>query len=127
MVHSLLRWVILPVAVLALVKLALGLIRKTDYDKMTNRLVAGYSGLMDLQSTLGFIFMLWSGLADEGFPRYRIDHAVALLLAVVVAHLPARWKSKPAAERHRNTLLAIIVSLVLVAVGVNVVGGWSAQ
>lgn len=48
------------------------------------------------------------------------------ILAVVAAHLPARWKSAPDKVRHRNTLFAFVTSLVLIFIGVAVLpGGWS--
>ena len=127
MLHSIVRWVIVLVAVVAIVKLALGWLRGGAFKGMDRGLVAGFSGLMDLQATLGIVFLLWNGLATEiGFPRHRIEHAFVMIIAAVVAHLPARWKSAADATRFRNSLLAIVVSLVLVYIGVATLpGGWN--
>ena len=47
-----------------------------------------------------------------------------MVLAVIVAHLPAAWKKSPDHIRTRNTLIAVIVSLILVVIGVGVALGW---
>ena len=127
MLHSIVRWVIVLVAVVAIVKLALGWLRGGAFKGMDRGLVSGFSGLMDLQATLGIVFLLWNGLATEiGFPRHRIEHAFVMIIAAVVAHLPARWKNAADATRFRNSLLAIVVSLVLVYIGVATLpGGWN--
>ncbi len=127
MLHSILRWIIVLVAVVAIFKLAIGWLRGGAFKGMDRGLVAGFSGLMDLQVTLGIIFLLWNGLAtDVGFPLYRIEHGVTMIVAAVVAHLPARWKNADDKTRFRNSLLAIIISLALVFAGVaGLPGGWS--
>jgi hypothetical protein len=127
MLHSIVRWIVVLVAVVAIVKLALGWLRGGAFKGMDRGLVAGFSGLMDLQATLGIVFLLWNGLATEiGFPRHRIEHAFVMIIAAVVAHLPARWKNAGDSTRFRNSLIAIVVSLVLVYIGVATLpGGWS--
>lgn len=119
MVHSIVRLFILLVAVIAIVKFALGWLRGGQFKGMDRGLTAGFSGLMDLQVTLGIIFLLWSGLgAGAGFPRYRIEHGFVMIIAAVVAHLPARWKNADDKTRFRNNLFTIIAALVLVLVGI---------
>ena len=126
MIHSLLRWLIVIVAVIAIVKFALGWLRSGALKGMDRGLAAGFSGLMDTQATLGLIFMVWNGLAGAGFPMFRIEHAVTMIVAAVVAHLPARWKNASDKLRFRNTLFCILGALLLVYAGVmRLPGGWS--
>jgi hypothetical protein len=42
---------------------------------------------MDLQATLGLVLFIWSGIAGAGFPVFRIEHAITMIIAAVVAHL----------------------------------------
>jgi hypothetical protein len=123
MAHSVLRWLILLVATVAIVKFALGWLRGGEFKGMDRGLTAAFSGLMDLQVTLGIIFLLWNGFAGTGFPMYRIEHGVAMVLAAVVAHLPARWKNAETKIRFRNTLFSVIVSILLVIAGLAVLPG----
>lgn len=123
MAHSGLRWLILLVAVVAVVKFALGWLQGSEFKGMDRGLASGFSGLMDLQTTLGIIFLLWNGFSGIGFPMYRIEHGVAMILAAGVAHLPARWKNADSKLRFRNTLFTIIGSIVLVVAGLMVLPG----
>jgi multisubunit Na+/H+ antiporter MnhB subunit len=126
MAHSILRWLIVLAALLALIRLGWGLASKRAYDQTAWRLVNAYSGLMSLQMLLGLIYFLWSGFAGSGFPGYRIGHLVVMLLAVVASHLPKRWKNAPDAVRTRNDLITLVVSLILVALGVMMLPqGWA--
>ena len=127
MIHSIIRWLIVLVALVALVKFALGWLRGGAFKGMDRGLASGFSGLMDLQATIGLIILLWNGLVDgAGFPLYRIEHTVAMVAAVVVGHLPSRWKSAEDKTRFRNTFLCIVGALVLVFIGVaSLPGGWT--
>ncbi len=126
MIHSIVRWAIVVIAVIALVKFALGWLRKMEFTSMDRGLSSGFTGLMDLNAALGIIFLLWTGFTGAGFPRFRLEHAFTMILALVVAHLPARWKEAAPEVRFRNTLIAILISLILVVLGVFVLpGGWT--
>lgn len=124
--HSHMRWLIVLIALLALIKLAVGWLRGAKFGTLDSGLVAGFSGLMDLQATLGAVLLIWNGLAGTGFPMYRIEHAVTMVLAAGVVHLRSRWKKADDQTRFRNFLLLILLSLVLVWAGVaRLPGGWS--
>lgn len=129
-IHSIVRWIITLVALALIVRLALGLAKKLPFDKTARGLTAAFSGLMDTQMLLGILFLLVSGFglvsgAADGFPRYRWEHAVAMTLAVIVAHLPARWKSAADDIRTRNTLIAVVIALLIVFLGIIPLGGWT--
>lgn len=122
-IHSILRWVILLVAVIAIVVFLVSWLRRSQLQGVDRGLMSGFSGLMDLQATLGIVLLVWSGLAGVGFPRYRLEHGLIMVLAAVVAHLSARWKNADAPLRYRNYFLIILASLVLVLIGIAVLPG----
>lgn len=123
-IHSITRWLVTIAAIALLVRLVIGLIKKQPFDKSASALTGAFGGLMDTQLLLGLLFFVLDGLGKTGFPPYRWEHAVTMLLAVVVAHLPAMWKKQSDAIRTRNTLIAVSVSLLLVFVGIGPLGGW---
>jgi amino acid permease len=123
--HSILRWVIVLVALAVIIKFALGLVQKQPYDKSARGLASAFGGLMDTQLLLGTVFFIWSGLAIQGGfgLRHRWEHLAVMLVAVIVAHLPAMWKQRDDQTRYRNGLVAILVSILLVVVGVFALPG----
>lgn len=123
MAHSGLRWLVLLVALIAIVKFLLGWLTRSSFKGMDRGLMAGYSGLLDLQSALGIILLLWNGFTGAGFPRYRLEHGLIMIVAAVVAHLSSRWKNAEDAIRFRNNLFLIVASLVLVLIGIAVLPG----
>jgi uncharacterized membrane protein YfhO len=127
--HSLNRWLIVAVGLAVIVILVIRLANKGSFDGPSKGLTAAFSGLMDLQMLLGLIYFIWNGLAMHmlfafGTPliRHRWEHLFIMVLAVAAAHLPSRWKDKPDQIRLRNTLIAIVASMVLIVVGVLVLG-----
>jgi hypothetical protein len=124
-IHSYTRWLIVIVALVAVVKFAFGWLRGGAFKGMDRGLASGFSGLMDLQATLGLIFLVWNGLAGAGFPMYRIEHGVTMIVAAAVAHLPAMWKNAEDKKRFRNTLFVVIDTLIIVFIGVaRLPKGW---
>lgn len=123
--HSVLRWVIVLVALAILFKFARGLIQKQPYDPAARGLVSAFGGLMDTQLLLGTAFFVWSGLAIQGgfTLRHRWEHLAVMLVAVIVAHLPAMWKQRDDQTRYRNGLIAVLVSILLVVAGVFALPG----
>lgn len=98
--------------------------RKSAFGKMERALSAGFSGLMDLQATLGFLYFFITGFGDVGFPMFRIEHTVTMLLAAVAGHTPAMFKK--ADNKFAVALGAVVVALLLVYVGVmRLPDGWS--
>jgi len=121
--HSIVRWIIVLVALAAIIKFALGWLQKQAFDKMSNGLSAGFNGLMDLQVTLGLLYLLIGGFTGQGFPGYRITHTLIMLVAVAVAHSSAMWKKKDDVTRYRNTLITILVVLIIVFIGISILPG----
>jgi len=119
MLHSLVRWIIVLVGVIAAIKFAYGWLKKTSLDKMDRGLMSGFSGMIDLQALLGIILILAMGFD----PAYRIEHAVAMVVAAVIAHLPMRWKNDTSANALRNNLFVVIAVFVVVIVGIGVLPG----
>jgi hypothetical protein len=125
MTHSHLRWLILLAALIAIFKFAWGWLRGGSFQRMDRGLAAGFSGLMDLQAVLGFILLIWNGLLGAGFPMFRIEHAVTMTVAAVVAHLHVLWKNSDDKTRFRNSLFIIVDTLIIVFIGVaRLPGGW---
>lgn len=125
MLHSIVRWIIVVVGVIAIVKFLIGWLRKGEFDKMDRGLAAGFSGLIDLQVTLGLLYFFITGFGGVGFPMFRIEHMVTMLLAATAAHAPAMFKKRPW-NKYAVNLFAVLGAFVLIYLGVALLpGGWS--
>lgn len=127
-IHSIIRWLILLIAFIAVVKFAIGWLRGGAFKGMDRGLTTAFSGMMDLQALLGLILLLGLGFSESGggFTRHRLEHAFVMILAAVVGHLPARWKKAADNIRFRNALFCILGALLLVYIGVTTLpGGWT--
>jgi uncharacterized membrane protein YecN with MAPEG domain len=123
-IHSILRWIIVILGLLAIIKFLIGMARKSPFGKMDRGLSSGFSGLVDLQVTLGLLYFLITGFGGVGFPMFRIEHLITMLLAAVVAHAPSMFKK--ASNKHAVAFYAILGALALVVIGVyRLPGGWS--
>ncbi|MCB9111158.1 MAG: hypothetical protein H6634_07905 [Anaerolineales bacterium] len=126
-IHSIIRWLIVLVALVAVVKFAIGWLGGGAFKGMDRGLAAGFSGLLDLQATLGIILFVWFS-TRTGFQMVRVEHAGAMLIAIILGHLPARWKNAEDKIRFRNTLFCILGALVFIYLGVSRLPvGWSLQ
>ena len=86
-IHSLNRWLIVIVGIVAVVKFLIGWLGNKEYQSMDRGLMSGYTGLLDLQLLLGIILLITRGIVG-----YQIEHAITMVIAIVLAHL-ARLQS----------------------------------
>ena len=121
--HSHFRWLVVLAGLAVLLKFLFGWLGKKSYGKTDQVLHAIYSGIIDLQLLTGLVFLLWSGLSSAGFPRYRIEHTVIMIIVVILAHLGGRWRTAGDAIRFRNGFLTLLLSLILIFVGVLMLPG----
>jgi len=120
--HSGVRWLVVLATVIAIVKLAIGIIGRQPYDPLTQRLMLVFSGLLSLQWLLGLILFV---VLNSFGVLYRWEHAVTMTIAVAVSHLHRRWKSAPDSTRYRSSLIIVVIVLMLVFIGVALLPqGW---
>lgn len=124
-IHSLVRWIIVVVSLAALVWFALVWLRGMHNEKADRGLMSAFSGLIDLEILIGIIYILWSGFTGAGFPLYRIEHAVTMIIAAFVAHLSMLWRKSDEKTRARNNVLLILGVMVIVFIGISFLPqGW---
>ncbi|MBX3085426.1 MAG: hypothetical protein KF716_27575 [Anaerolineae bacterium] len=118
--HSLVRYLVILVSLISLVWFALVMAKRiTGGESRDRMLMAIFSGLIDLQVLIGLVYLVATS-GDVGWPGFRIEHAVTMIIAAVVAHLPMRWRKSdlPREVKARNNLLVIVVVIVIVLLGI---------
>jgi hypothetical protein len=132
--HNILRWVVVVLAVYALIRAYNGWLRGKEYIE-TDRKAGVFFGIaMDTQLLLGIILWIFGdwgyqsfGLAAglEGSSRmtllyFAVEHAFTMLLAVIFVHVGTIMtrRATTSVAKHKRTaiLFTIAVLLVLVAV-----------
>jgi len=113
-VHSWVRWMVVLVALFAAVKFAMGWVRQANAAKADRALMSAFSGLVDLQVALGIILLLISG----NFALAQIEHAITMIVAAVITHVPMRWRDRTDTQVLRNNLIVVVVVVLLIVAGV---------
>lgn len=122
-IHSWVRWLVLLVAILAVIKHIIGWAGSSEYDGMARGLMSAFTGLIDLNVLIGLIQLIafwgtFSAIAG-GFPQAQVEHFGTMLVAAFVAHAPnIFYKDKPDAIRYRNGAIAIVIAVALIVVGI---------
>ena len=127
--HSILRWVVLILAVLAVVRAFIGWFGKKEWTALDNRLGMLLPASMDLQVLLGFILYIFlspfttTALQDFGAAmsnallRYwSVEHVLLMVVALILIHV-GRATSKVAEEatsKHKRA--AIFFGLATLAI-----------
>lgn len=129
-IHSYLRWVVLALALVVIVKSLLGWTQGKSYESLDNGLASGFLGSLHLQLVLGLIlyFAGDKGLAliqangmgevmkDSTLRFWAVEHIFTMIIAVVVATI-GRARSKRAEtgpRRHKTVFIFFLIATVLV-------------
>lgn len=122
--HQHFRWIVVLVAIIAVLGFLVTWLQRKD-SKLDRILMAIFTGCLDLQWLMGAILFVLTA-TSSGLTRKHWEHAFTLTLALVLAHVSAKWKSAPTAIRARNYLFITLGVIVLIVAGVAVYPtGWA--
>jgi hypothetical protein len=77
--------------------------------------MSAFTVLLDINLLLGLILLISLGTSVAA----RIEHAVTMVIALVIAHSASLWRrSNISATKFRNNLLVVLVALIIVFIGV---------
>lgn len=105
----------------------MGLFGRQKYDRSSRLLTLLFSISVDIQVLIGLIYFIWQGIEYDLWPRERFEHMAVMIVAAIVAHLPARWRNAPELVRYRNDLLVVLATIVIIFVGVVLLPGGTAR
>lgn len=126
-IHSDLRWLVVILGILAIIRLAIGLFGRQPYDRWARLSTLLFSISIDIQVLVGFVYLIWQGIEHDLWPRERFEHMAVMIVALIIAHLPMRWRNALPITRYRNDLVAVIVALIVIFVGVVALPGGTAR
>jgi len=130
--HSWLRWLVLAAGALAVLRAVVGLFGPRPWTPADDKAGRWFTLTLDVQTLLGLLLygvlspVTRNAFADMGTAMgtaslrfWAVEHIVAMLLAVILAHVgKARTRRPPtAAAKHRTALIFFGVALLLLAAG----------
>ena len=124
--HGGLRWLVVLVAIVAIIKYTLGMVQKGEWQKNDRILMAAFAGMVDLNVLIGIILLLWRGIQESYWARERLEHGVTMLIVIAILHATAKWRRAGTdAMQFRNHLIVVVGTMLLIVAGVFVIGGWN--
>lgn len=127
-IHSLWRWIVLLLAIIAIVKALIGWLGNQDWNALDERLRGFYPMAFAIQFLLGLVLYI-SALAGIYTPirylsssnvilRLSTEHVLMMIIAMVIAMVASgrARRTDDAKAKHRWVALGYIVSLILVFV-----------
>ncbi len=116
LLHSIVRFVILVIAIVGLVKAIITLAQSSAADKLDQTLAAAFVGTYDLQMLLGILIIFLGGLTQA-------IHPVVMFVGIVAAHgLQSFTRRGEGQQAKLYRLLLYIVPLVIVLFGLATIG-----
>lgn len=115
--HSLLRWLILAIGVLVVLRGLRGWLTDLTFARSDNALGAAFTGLIDVNVLIGAVLLAaeWSK-PDRPSPL----HLVFTIMAAGVAHVGrVLTRRRPNRGQHQWQSLSVLLSLVLVLIGIT--------
>ncbi len=123
-IHSGVRWLIVGLAIIAIIWYALVAARRVSNERVDRALMLIFTIGLDIQALLGVIHLLEMLGVPGSVGWQQIAHLVIMLGAIGLAHMvSARWKKAEAPLRARNYLLGLVGTLVLVFIAVTLLPG----
>jgi hypothetical protein len=125
--HSLVRWLVVVAAVVAVIRYVIDLVGKSPDAEMGRKLMMAYTILLDVNVLLGIILIIGRAIGVGQILPVWIEHAATNFVAVIIAHIfAARSKKQSDAKRAATWRLAgVVISMSLIVMGVARIGGWS--
>ena len=131
--HNLIRWFILPAAVVAVFAAVSGWNGSKPASPILRRSGSVFVAAMDVQFVIGIILYFWASpttqvafqnmalaMKDHELRFFSVEHVTYMFIAVVLAHVGAGISRKAKTDRakYRGATIAYTLSLLLMLAGI---------
>ena len=130
--HNIIRWIALIVGIVVTVLAFLGWFRKKEWSDRDRTWGIFYTSAMDFQLLLGLLLYFFfspitrqaiqnfsAAMGNSGLSFFAIEHPLAMILAVVFAHLGSALSKKApdSAGKYKRAALWYTLSVLLMIIG----------
>ncbi len=129
--HSFLRWVVLIVAIIAVIKLLAGKNGNKEFSKKDKTPVLLYMIFLDVQLLIGmYLYFVAQGfgfnqlkemgmgpaMKDVAVRFFSIEHTIGMLLAIILVHVANSFAKKdmPSKDKFSKMLYLVLASIILI-------------
>jgi hypothetical protein len=127
--HSYVRWIVVILAIAAVVRALSGWLGRKEWTALDRRLGVFFSSSMDLQLLLGLILYIFlspsthtafqnfgAAMSDEVLRYWSLDHIGLMLVAVVLVHVGGALSKRAGEARVKHRQAAIFFGLAILIV-----------
>lgn len=113
--HSLVRWAIILVGIIVLLRYAYGWLNaRVTFGNLDRQLVVGYAVVLTVQFVLGLVSLIVLLIIGGFRPGPNLEHAFYGLIITALAHLtPRRWSDAGDRTRFRNVFFVALITIAL--------------
>jgi hypothetical protein len=128
--HSGLRWVVLILALLTIIKALMGMQKKSAFTNADNKISLVLISFMDIQLITGLVLYVFGPMGLKNIQNmgmgevmknsytrfFAMEHLIGMLIAIVVFHI-GRSKSKKAtddASKHKKEFIFYLIGLLII-------------
>ena len=139
-VHSWLRWIILILALVVIIKSIMGMSGNKDYLKSDNAMASAFVGMLDLQFLIGIVLYFWlspitsnawsgdvSPMKDAGIRYWAVEHLAMMLIAIILAHVGKAKAKRLSDSAKKFKIQAIFFGIALLLILSRIPWGESAR
>jgi hypothetical protein len=116
--HSGIRYLVLTIAVVALIYYAYGLITKRPFDKTARIMGIVFNSTLDINVLVGIILLI-----VKGYFSYQLMHIIFMFAALIAAHVLTVVNKKQEKPTHQIAIFAIAIPLAFIVLGINAIPG----
>ncbi len=107
--HNLVRWIVLIIAVVALVRAYLGWLQLREWTEADRRVGVFFTSALDTQLLLGIVLVLLRGISTLGTTLY--EHVIPMIVAVIIVHMGSAMVKRTAEAVHKHRRAALWYTL----------------
>lgn len=128
-IHNILRWVVLILAVVALFRAYVGWIGKREYTETDRKVGVFFSVSLDIQLLLGLILYIFlspitrtafqdfsTAMTISDIRFFAVEHILMMILAVILVHVGTALSKRAASDVSKHRRAAIWYSLATLVV-----------
>lgn len=136
--HNAMRWVVVILAIYALVRMYMGIFGKRDFTEGDRKSLSWFAISMDIQLVLGLVLYFWKGylnvfqnmanaMGQAAVRFFAVEHITLMIVAVILAHLAVIFSKRAQASAGKFKRGAIYGTLAVLALFFAIPWPWMAQ